>query len=190
MGDNESATEYDEAGDVSGIAEHPPLLIQFLTRQHDRSAFDCGRSSLNSFLKYNARDDAARFAGGTFVGVLPSDPGVIAGFYTLVYSQIDVDGLPEGVAKRLPRYSKLPAILLGRLAIDKKFQGNGYGKFLMIDAMRASLDLARRGGGVVLLVDAIDENAAKFYESFDFKRFQDKPLNLHLPMRKIEAEFS
>lgn len=76
--------------------------------------------------------------------------------------------------KKLPKsYNVIPTTLLGRLAIDKKYQGQGLGKILLIDALKRCYEIAQEIGSFAVVVDPIDKEAEKFYEKYDFIRLPD-----------------
>ena len=88
---------------------------------------------------------------------------------------------------KLPRYDKIPATLLGRLARSVAFRGQGLGELLLLHALRSALAQSRHIASVV--VDAIDENAEKFYLGYGFIALPDNPGRLALPMTTIERLF-
>ncbi len=92
--------------------------------------------------------------------------------------------------KRLPRYGRLPVTLLGRLAVERSVGGHGVGEFLLVDALRRSLEAAQQIAAMAVIVDAKDERAESFYRHFDFQPFLQTPLRLFLPMGQIAKLFS
>lgn len=107
--------------------------VQPLSRQHDREAFDCGVEPLNAFLRTTAMQHQEKGVSRTFVLADPaaSSPGRILGYFTLSACEGLAAQLPETLAKRMPRH--IPAVLLGRLAVDREFQGQGYGGALLVE---------------------------------------------------------
>ena len=83
----------------------------------------------------------------------------------------------------------VPATLLGRLAIDRRFQGQGAGEYLLMDALHRSLQASRQGASLAVIVDAKDERAMAFYRYYEFIPFADQPTRLFLPMSVIEKLF-
>jgi len=166
-----------------------PEHICPLERAHDRKSFDCGNENLNRYLREQARQDAEKRVAAPFVLTQPDSPVVIA-FYTLSSSVIPVEELPPDLMKRLPRYGQLPVTLLGRLAVDRSVGGKGVGEFLLVDALRRSLEAAQQIAAMAVVVDAKDERAESFYRHFDFQPFQQTPLRLFLPMAQIEKLFA
>lgn len=113
--------------------------------------------------------------------------GTIAGYYTLSSTSVQLAELPAQTVRNLPRYPLVPATLLGRLAVDRRHQGKGYGRFLLGDALyrAARSEIA----SFAVIVDAKDENARRFYERESFLPFPDQPMKLFRPMADIRRLF-
>jgi GNAT superfamily N-acetyltransferase len=114
------------------------------------------------------------------------EPGPrIVGYYTLASASIALVDLPQALAKRLPRYPSVPAVRLGRLAVEQTCQGRGLGGVLLADALTRALraDIA----AYALLVDAKDAAAAAFYQHHGFLAFASQPLTLFLPLATAQA---
>ena len=156
--------------------------------KHDRAAFSCGKPELDLYLRERAGQDARRKVTAPFVAV-EHGTGVIAGYYTLSAFSVLVGHLPPEVARRLPRYPVVPATLLGRLAVDRQHQGKGLGAFLLMDALRRSLDGTANVASFAVVVHALDEEARSFYERFEFIQFPQQPDRLFLPMESIARLF-
>jgi GNAT superfamily N-acetyltransferase len=110
---------------------------------------------------------------------------LIRGYYTLSSYGINVGELPIAVAKKLPRYPLIPATLLGRLAVDRSFQQQGMGEFLLMDALRRALLQSVEIAAAAVVVDAIDEGAIRFYGHFGFVTFPAINNRLFLPMKAV-----
>lgn len=160
--------------------DEPPLLVEPLAKHHDRAAFSCGEAALDDYLRQRAAQDARRRVARIFVAVGDA-PEKIAGYYSLSAASFEKDGLPTGLAKRLPHYP-VPAAVLGRLAIDRAQQGHGLGEMLLLDAIhrveRASAAIAV----YAVVVDAKNERARAFYERYGFRALADVPRRLFLPL--------
>ena len=167
----------------------PSWIFQPLAKHHDRAAFSCGNGSLDDYLKKTARRDASRKVAATFVLIYAADPKSILGYYTLSSSSINLGDLPEDVIRRLPRYPYVPVTLLGRLAVDRRQQGKGLGELLLMDALHRSLAQSSQIGAAAVVVDAIDEQAVRFYRHFHFVPFPDIPDRLFMPMKTIADLF-
>lgn len=167
----------------------PLWLIQPLGNHHNRSGFSCGKEALDRYLKQQASQDARRRVAAPFVLVSNSDRKSILGYYTLSASSMNLRDLPPETAKKLPSYPLVPVTLLGRLAVNKPCQGQGAGEFLLVDALKKSYAQSSIIGAVAVVVDAIDEQAAKFYLHFGFQPFVDNQNRLFLPMKTISILF-
>ena len=109
-----------------------------------------------------------------FALVLPD--GFIAGYYTLSATGVSLADLPVQITQKLPRYPLVPATLLGRLAVDRRHRGKGYGRFLLADALFRSV--RSEIASFALVLDAKDETAASFYEREGFIRLPGTPIRL------------
>src|SRR5215210_3137304 len=106
-----------------------PPTIHLLTKAHDRTGFACGHAALDRYLQTQARQDMQRHLAQVFV-LVAEDGTTIQGYYTLSAGSVQLAELPEELRRTLPRYPKLPVTLLGRLAVDARFQGQKLGAFL------------------------------------------------------------
>ena len=158
--------------------------IEPLASYHDRAAFSSGVETLDRYLRQQAGQDARKHVSATFVLVEGDHPAVL-GFYTLAATSVRLSDLPEATARKLPRYPLVPAILLGRLAVDRNQRGKGYGELLLIDALKRCLDTEI--GWAAVVVDAKDEGAVAFYERFHFIRFSPTSNRLFLPRSTIAS---
>jgi ribosomal protein S18 acetylase RimI-like enzyme len=152
--------------------------IEALAAPHDRKSFSSGVEPLDRYLRELANQDIKRRVSNCFVAL--DDFGVIAGYYTFAATSLPLTELSAEETQRLPRYPLLPAGLIGRLAIDRRFQGRGLGGALIMDAATR----AARGDTAIfaLIVDAKDDKAIAFYEHHQFRRFATRPDSLFLPL--------
>jgi GNAT superfamily N-acetyltransferase len=160
---------------VAGEAEQ--LRVEPLGSGHDRSGFESGVAQ--------AGQDARKNLAAPFVLVLQD--GTIAGYYTLSSTSVQFGELPDKTVRKLPRYPLVPATLLGRLAVDRRQQGKGYGRFLLADALYRAV--RSEIASFAVIVDAKDENARRFYERESFLPFPDQPMKLFRPMADIRRLF-
>jgi GNAT superfamily N-acetyltransferase len=114
---------------------------------------------------------------------------LLCGYYTLSAFSIELAALPSDIAKQLPRYPVVPATLLGRLAVDSRFHGLKLGAFLLMDALQRAYQQADHIASAAVVVDAIDDEARRFYLHFDFLTFPEHQDRLFLPMRTIVELF-
>ncbi len=159
--------------------EEPPSKAQ-------RRAFDCGVPSLDRWLATQARQS---LRSRDAVAYLLLDDGGngqgIAGYYALAAGQIERAAAASSVARAAPE--PIPAVRMGRFAIDRRWQGQGWGAELIRDAVLRSVAAGRGIGARVLLVDAIDPPAASFYQRFGFEPSPIHPLQVMLDLRVAEA---
>jgi GNAT superfamily N-acetyltransferase len=166
-------------------APRPDLCIEALAAHHDRNGFSCGVDSLDRYLRTQASQDVRRKANGVFVLVEPERPDVVLGYYTLCATGLPQGDVPAAARKYVPRYPLVSATLVGRLAVAEARQGQRLGAMLLADAVRRAYASASTVGSSMLVVDAINERAAAFYEGNGFVRLPDS-MRLMLPMHAIE----
>ena len=156
----------------------PRFRIETLSPAYDRTGFSSGAEPLDRYLRDLATQDIKRRVSNCFVAL--DDDDVIAGYYTFAATSLPLTELSPEETKRLPRYPLLPAGLIGRLAVDQRFQGRRLGGALVMDAAAR----AARGDPAIfaLIVDAKDDRAIAFYENLQFRRFASKPMTLFLPL--------
>jgi len=161
------------------------LLIEPLGKHHERAGFSCGQPELDRWFQLRAGQDEKRNVARVFVAV-DAELGVV-GFYSLSSMSISLGSLPEEIAHKLPRYDAIPAALIGRLARDRRMRGQGVGELLLADAIRRILGAGRSIAVFAIVVDAKDERAVDFYQSFGFRRFPLQPKRLFLPTATAAA---
>lgn len=149
-----------------------------LGAEHDRATFISGSPTLDRYLKEQSTQDMRRRMAACFIAV--DDAQRIVGFYTLASASVLLHALPPGTVKKLPRYPTVPAVRLGRLAVDVSVKGQGLGGALLADA----LDRAARSeiAAYAMLVDALDNAALAFYQHHGFIALADSPMKLFLPL--------
>lgn len=167
-------------------ARRPDLRIEALAPHHDREGFTCGVDSLDLYLRTQAGQDVRRRANGVFVLVEPEQPDVILGYYTLCATSLAPGEVPAAARKHIPRYPLVSATLIGRLAVTAMRQGERLGALLLADAARRAYASASVVGSSMLVVDALNEQVAAFYENHGFVRLPES-LRLVLPLRTIAS---
>lgn len=161
----------------------PPFRLEPLAAEHEREAFLCGEEALDRYFQVQVTQDIRRHLSNCFVAV-EAVTGTIAGFYTLAAASILARDLPPEVTKRPLRYPSLPAVRVGRLAVDQRFRGRKLGAALLADA--AERALAAAAASFTLLVDAKNDEGVAFYEHHGFLRLVSQPRTLVLPLATIE----
>jgi GNAT superfamily N-acetyltransferase len=150
-------------------------------KQHDRAAFDCGDADLNLYLQRFARQNHESGGAKCFVATPIDARARVLGFYTLSPGSLEFARTPALAKKGLARYD-VPVFRLGRLAIDHSVQGRGLGGALLLRAADRCIRVAHDVGGVALLIDAKNDRAASWYESYGALRLDDAKLSLVLPL--------
>lgn len=140
--------------------------------------FVSGSEALDRYFQSQLTQDIRRRVTACFIAL--THQSVIAGYYTLASASILLSDLPADVGKKLPRYPTVPAVRMGRLAVDQKFKGQGLGGALLADALIRAMH--SEIAAYALVVDAKDESAAKFYRHHGFIMLGSEPLNLFLPL--------
>jgi len=139
-------------------------------------------------LKKQANQDIKRKLSACFV-LNDEETNLLKGYYTLASNSIPQNLIPTEFRKKLPKsYISIPTTLLGRLAIDNRFQGKGIGKLLLIDALKRSYEISKSIGSFAVIVDPLDEDAEKFYDKYGFINLPDSG-KMFLPMNTIKTLF-
>lgn len=159
----------------------PALRIVTLSTGHDRSNFTSGSEPLDHYFRQRVTQDIRRRVTACFVAVTPEER--IAGYYTLASASLVLAELPPEIVRRLPRYPSIPAVRLGRLAVDRDFRRKGLGGALLADglARAARAEIA----AFAMTVDAKDEDALRFYIHHGFIPLPDSPTKLFLPLATV-----
>ena len=150
-----------------------------LGAQHQLGGFDCGNAALNQWLQQRALANERQGVSRTVV-LCPDEGNAMIAYACLSAGAIVLAELPGALRRNMP--DPLPVVVLGRLAVDRRQQGQGLGRALVADALRRSLAARRLIGARALLVHAIDEQAAAFYRSLGFR---PSPLNVSTLMLQL-----
>lgn len=146
-------------------------MIELLEKKHNKEDFNCGNDLLSNYLKNQASQDIKRKLSVCFV---LSEAHAVQGYYTLSNYSISLTNFPLDIQAKLPKsYHSIPTTLLGRLAIDLKYQGKGFGKILLVDALQRSYEASKAMGSFAVVVDPVDSTAEAFYKKYDFIKLPD-----------------
>lgn len=162
--------------------------IELLAPHHDKAAFSCGNEQLDRYLHATATQDKKRNIAIPYV-IYDKARQKIIGYYTLSMSGINLEELPQDLAKKLPKYPIVGVNLIGRLAVSNDYRGYGWGKLLIMDALNRSLGISKATASFAVVVEAIDNEAVRFYQRFDFQAFPDRAFKLFRTMTNIERAF-
>lgn len=156
--------------------------FEALSKEHDRGSFCSGNGALDSYLRTQARQDQKKSAAVTFV--MTNDEITIAGFYTLSQHSVALRDFPPEITKKLPNYPSVPATLIGRLAVDKGFQGMGLGELLLMDALNRCLAASVQVASAAVVVDPKPDREG-FYEKYGFIELPGHKGRMFLPMQTV-----
>jgi GNAT superfamily N-acetyltransferase len=154
--------------------------VEPLAAEHDLDTFDCGHDVLNAWLQQHAHH-ATRQGTRTYL-LIEEATGSVVGYFALAAHLVERNEVPRAVGRGAPQ--RIPAILLAKLALQRHLHGKGLGVELLVHALTTIVAAARAAGGRLVVVDAIDENAASFYRSHDF---EPSPTDPHLLIMKLST---
>lgn len=157
-----------------------------LTANHQVGGFDSGKPSLDDWLKRRALKNQSEGASRTYV--VTSDAGDVFAYYALAAGSVIAAGATGAVRRNMP--SPIPVVILARLAVDRRLQGKGFGTALLKDALLKTMQAANTIGVRALLIQALDEDAAAFYEKFGFSRSPADSLVLMMPLKAVMERIS
>ena len=156
-----------------------------LARRHLVDDFDCGEPALDDWLKRRAWQAQAAGSSRTFVAA--SEGATVAGYYALAATQIEPSEATMRLLKGEPQSRAVPAVLLARLAVDRRHQGAGVGRSLLQDAVLRTLQAAESIGVRAMLIHAKHEKARAWYEQYGFEPSPTDPLHLMLLMKDLRG---
>jgi GNAT superfamily N-acetyltransferase len=154
---------------------------------HDRKRFDCGITALNHYLRLAANQQSRKDNSRTFVFEDPTDHAHIIGYYTLTMVPVDPSKLPDKLQKR---HNNVPAGgLIARLAVDQRYSRQGFGAWLLIDALKKLLIASQSVAFPFIVVDA-KPDATAFYKKYGFRAFHDTPDKLFITVADVRANIT
>lgn len=156
--------------------------IRPLDNVADSTGFQCGQTALDDYIRRYASQDVRRGIARVFIATPDPLPNQLAGFFSLSAGSVSASTLPESIRRKLPNYP-VPVALMGRLAVDKRFQGQGLGSILLADACLKVAQASRVLAVAGIIVDTKDESAAMFYRHFGFIDFPGESGRLLLPAK-------
>ncbi len=163
--------------------DFPPLSApEPLAPDHDVDSFNSGISPLDEWLKRRARRNELEGASRTFVLCAGRR---IVGYYSLAATSLSHGEAPGSVRRNMP--NPIPAVLLGRLAIDRAWQGKGLGADLLADAVLRVVAAAEIIGARAILVHAMSQDAKAFYERHGFRPSPVDPMTLMITIDEAES---
>ncbi len=164
-----------------GIALSAP---EKLRADHDLSEFTCGEPSLDDWLRRRALRNESSGASRTYVVCVGQR---VVGYYALAVGAVAPAGAPGSVGRNMP--APAPVIVIGRLAVDEKFQGLRIGPVLLRDAILRTLQAGEIAGILAMLVHAISERARCFYVDCGFIASPVDPMTLMITLAEAAKAF-
>jgi ribosomal protein S18 acetylase RimI-like enzyme len=161
----------------------PKFRVASLDSTHNRAPFSSGSEPLDRYFQQQVTQDIRRRVTACFVALTSEQH--IAGYYTLATASMLLTDLPTSIGKKLPRYPSVPAVRMGRLAVDQNFKGHGLGSALLADALNRATHSEITA--YALVADAKNEEAASFYRYHGFIQLPNSPLTVFLPLATATA---
>lgn len=159
------------------------VVFKILEKSHNREPFDCGSLPLNNYLKTRSGQELRKNIAFPYVMTFVGKSQVM-GYYTLSATSVSISDLPANLSK-LTQYKSVPAVLIGRLAVDKSLQGGGYGKLLLLNALRR-IASSKVFAVMLVIVDPKDQKAVNFYKHYGFLPLGSKEGQMFLPYKTIK----
>ena len=168
--------------------EAPLVVERFDPSRHEVATFTCGNAALDVYIHTTILRDEEEHTAAGYVLVEPFRDSEVVGYFTLSsYAFSRRQARRRDRDKHLGGYDAVPAALIGRLAVATTAQGHGVGSVLLYSALVQVLRIREHVGISVVVVHAIDDAAAKFYEHNGFTPFRDEPHHLYYPLATFEA---
>ena len=172
---------------ITGLESARPYSAPVpITAEHRIEGFDCGKPGLTDWLTTHALENEGR-SSRTYVVGANSGPraGDVVGYYTLATGGVRRSEMPRKIRHNLP--NPAPVMILGRLAVDERYQKNGIGPAMLKEAMQRTLEISQSAGVRALVVHAIDDDAVTFYLKYEFVPFPADSRTMFLPIETLAA---
>ena len=154
-----------------------------LGASHRLDDFECGEAVLDDWLKRRASANQSSGASRTFV--VTDQDGLVRGYYAMAAGAVSHQLATSGVRRNMP--DPVPVMVLARLAVDRRMQGQHLGASLLQDAVNRAVAVSHNAGVRALLVHALHEQAKQFYEHYGFKPSPTHPMTLMLRLSSVKA---
>jgi GNAT superfamily N-acetyltransferase len=151
-------------------------------------SFDCGESALNEWLQKYAWQNHTSGAARVYLAIDP-EPRGIAGYFCLSAASVEYAGAPTRIGKGLARHP-IPVVLIGRLAVDLRYQGQGLARFLVRDAFQRTVNVADTIGVRAVVVRAKDDSLSAFYEKLGFESSVTDPRLSFITIKDVKKSLA
>lgn len=158
------------------------ITVPLDKNKHDRKRFDCGVDSLNNYLRMMAQQQATKDNTRTFVLEDQQQSEIIIAYYTLTMSTLNLNSLPQKLQKK--HQNAQAAGLIARLAVDKRYAKQGYGEWILIDALHKLLAASDTVAFPLIIVDA-KQGVGQFYKKMGFTPFLDEPNKFFMTLTDV-----
>jgi ribosomal protein S18 acetylase RimI-like enzyme len=162
----------------------PDVVVELLTKAHDRTSFDCGREAQNTFLKERARKHAELNYSKTWVAIREGEARIL-GYVTLSMGNVAFENITDDISARLPKYP-MPVLHVGQLATDVQFQGKGVGPRLLRFAAEQAIAASKSVGCFAIELEADNERARGWYLKRGFIELKAGGSLLYQPIATLE----
>jgi GNAT superfamily N-acetyltransferase len=166
------------------VSSPPAATERYDPSRHDTADFDSGNEALDRWLHRYAGQSERRDAARTFV---ITDTGVVIGYYALLAGELDHAEATAQTRKGMSRYYPIPVAILARLAVQRRHHDRGVGARLLRDALRRVVLASEQIAVRAVVVHAIDDSAAGFYEHFGFRALSAMPRTLMVTLAELRA---
>lgn len=172
------------------IGERRNVIEPFDPEKHDRTAFSCGVEPVDNFFRKTANKLVK--ADNLRLWVMTTAEGGLVGFYGVNAHSIDYQDLPAKYARARPGHGSIPAACISMIGVDGRFQGQGFGGDLLVDALARLARASEAVGIAAVILDVLDcgdpEAVARrlaLYRGYGFEAFPSRPLRLFLPIATV-----
>jgi len=165
------------------VSRAPRVLLEHLDAHHDVTTFNSGNDGLDTWLQRHAlaaqRMDSART-------LVATRSGRVIGYFSLTMGWVLRADAPAKLVRGMPSYP-VGVVLLARLAVDQSQQRKGVGAMLLAEALRKGIAAGEVAAARLIVVDAVDDSAAAFYQRYGFIRTPENPLRFYRRMKDVRA---
>jgi ribosomal protein S18 acetylase RimI-like enzyme len=165
------------------VSSAPRVLLDRLDANHDVATFDSGNKVLDTWLRRHALAAQRMGSARTFVA---TRGGRVVGYFSLTMGSVLRAQAPATLVRGTPAYP-VGMVLLARLAVDRAQQGRGIGAMLLAEALRKAVAAGEVAAARLIVVDAVDEDAAAFYRRYGFVQTPENPLRFYRHMKDVRA---
>ena len=163
------------------------LHIEPLDRErHDRASFACGEPRIDTYLKTRAAGLMDVEGTRVWVACLDGSREIVA-FYAMNAHAIDARAVPKNLQRKLPRDHPIGAVFLSNIGTARAYQGRGIGSFMLSDAFRRAVTAADAIGAAFIVLDALNEDAARLYRRIGFISLPEPPGRMLISLKQVRA---